>query len=204
MGKRKHRVQHAAPRAAADSERAWWTKFQEWLSCLHQSKQGCRHCTGGSCYAQFQDAGLQEQLREWHQQWATMGAETQDSHLLWMFHADRTVAGAEITLPHGQKKRRRVSRASGEEVSDDRISTSSVDSWSSRRSCAEDQVATDPRNQRRAAFRTPRSSLRNAQAWWTSPRAWTNPSRGGGVTSTTMVRHGGRDGPYTSWGTRFA
>ena len=45
-----------------------------------------------------------------------------------------------------------------------------------------------PRNQRRAAFLRPRSSLRNAQAWWTSPRAWTNPSRGGGVTSTTMVR----------------
>ena len=110
---------------------------------------------------QFQDAGLQEQLCEWHQQWATMGAETQDSHLLWMFHADRTVAGAEITLPHGQKKRRRVSRASGEEVSDDRISTSSVDSWSSRRSCAEDRVATE--SEKSAESRIPTSPVESSE-----------------------------------------
>ena len=121
VGKRKH---GEGSRAASDTEGPWWTKFRGGLRRLLESKRGCFHCKRGTCYVPFQDTSMQEHLRTWHQQWALMSADTQDAHLLWIFHGDPTGGEVEIRLGDSPSKSSRVD--------EDRVPTDSAESSSPR------------------------------------------------------------------------
>ena len=61
------------------ADKGWWNKFRHGLKSLPASKSGCRYCKDGNCYQPCHDDQRQQNLRTWHEEWASMNAETQST-----------------------------------------------------------------------------------------------------------------------------
>ena len=123
-----------ADTAAAD--RAWWNKFRNGLKRLLASKSGCHYCKG-SCFKPCHDERWQQHLHNWHEEWALINAEAQDTHLLWTFGGG--------------------CNSGGHKGLDDRISTESSDSQHGNGACAEDRI--DTSSDQSSANRIPTSDV---------------------------------------------